>query len=169
MKYIFGIVLFFCMVACQSSVDNIELTEFTKEFVYSYMDKEQSTFTSWRADEIIMESFIDDSLYYLHIFANNSWSYDFCTDNYLGQTTFMNYPVKIYGDENELFFLVNKKIKRKKPCDPDYAEFDPVVWYICLNKDTTLCIQETLRSNPDEDISIIQSLVDKCFGDSKQQ
>lgn len=173
MKYIFGMVLIFCMVACRPNgrENNIEMTEFTKELVCSYLNDERNKiWMEWgRADEIIIESYTDDSGYYLSIFSNNSREYHFCSDDYLGQTTFMSYPIKAYGDGNNMFFLINKKIKRKKQCEPDYAEYDPDVWYICLNKDTTLCIQKTHKVTEDEDLSNIQSLVDKCFGDSKQQ
>jgi len=154
------------MVACQSPVrnDNLEMTDFTKELVYSYLYDEQNVNAKKRGDEIIILSFTDDSCYYLSIFANNPKEYTYCRDDYLGQTVFMNHTVKAFGDKNNLFFYLNKKIKWKKRCYPSYEEYDPIIWYICLYKDTSLCTQKTYKCSPDEDISIIQSLVDKFFG-----
>lgn len=166
MRYIFGIVLLFCMVACRPSAkdDNLEMTEFTKEIVCSYLNDEQNVSANKNADEIIILSTTDDSCYYLSIFANNPKEYTYCRDDYLGQTEFMNHSVKAFGKVNILFFSLNKKIKRKKRCDPSYDEYDPIVWHICLYKDTSLCTKKTYKCAPDEDISVIQLLVDKYFG-----
>ena len=137
------------------------MTEFTKELVYSYLNDEQSARAKQKADEIILLSSADDSCYYLSIFANNSKEYKYCREDYLGRTRFLNHTVKAFGDENVLFFFLNKKTKGKKHCPPSYEEYDPIVWFVCLYKDNSLCTQKTYKCTPDEDISIIQSLVDK--------
>lgn len=92
------------MVACRSSErnDNLEMTEFTKELVCSYMNEEQSVGAKNEADEIIIESSTDDSCYNLSIFANNPKEYTYCRDDYLGQTIFMGHTVKAFGNENNL-------------------------------------------------------------------
>ena len=166
MKYYFGIILLFCMVACQPSAknDNLEMTEFTKELVYSYLNDKQSVSTINGSDEIIIVSSTDDNCFYLSIFANNPKEYTYCRDDYLGQTIFMGRTVKVFGDENNLFILLSKKVKWKKRCNPSYEEYDPTVWHICLYKNRSLCTEKTFKCSPEEDISILQSLVDKYFG-----
>ena len=170
MKYYLSIALLCCLFACCSSVkdDNLELTTFTKELVCTYLNDEQNVSVK-KTDEIIIQSFIDDTFYHLSIFANNPNEYSYCSNDYLGQTKFMGHTVKAFGKENNLFFLLIKKTKWKKRCNPSYAEYDPIVWYICLYKDGSLCSQETSKWTSDEDISIIQSLVNKHFCISSPQ
>lgn len=163
--------MLFCMVACRPFVkdDNIELTEFTKDMINLYLNDEKNVSDRDVANEIIILSYTDDTCNYLSIFANNPKAYKYCSDDYLGQTKFMNHAVKAFGDENTLFFLLNKKVKWKRRCNPSYVEYDPNVWYICMHKDGSLCTQETYRIAPHEDITVVESLVDKYFSVSKSQ
>lgn len=166
MKKIFGIVLLCGFFACQSTeVDsNIELTEFTKELVSMYVNAEQNIDAINRNDEIIIVSITDDTCYRLALFANNPQDYDYCREDYIGQTTYLGYAVRVFGYENPSFFRLIRKIRKPELCSYNYDwEYDPDVWYICLYKDGSLCTQETEKVAPDEDISEIQSLVEKYF------
>lgn len=166
MKKIFGIVLLCGFFACQSTeVDsNIELTEFTKELVSMYVNAEQNIDAINRNDEIIIVSFTDDTCYRLALFANNPQDYDYCREDYIGQTTYLGYAVRVFGYENPSFFRLIRKIRKPELCSYNYDwEYDPDVWYICLYKDGSLCTRETYKVAPEEDISEIQSLVEKYF------
>ena len=170
MKKIFGIVLLCGFFACQSTeVDsNIELTEFTKELVSMYVNAEQNIDAINRNDEIIIVSITDDTCYRLALFANNPQDYDYCREDYIGQTTYLGYAVRVFGYENPSFFRLIRKIRKPELCSYNYDwEYDPDVWYICLYKDGSLCTQETEKVAPDEDISEIQTLVEKHFLSSK--
>lgn len=172
MKKIFGIVLLCGIFACQSTeVDsNIELTEFTKELVSMYVNAEQNIDAINRNDEIIIVSITDDTCYRLALFANNPQDYDYCREDYIGQTTYLGYAVRVFGYENPSFFRLIRKIRKPELCSYNYDwEYDPDVWYICLYKDGSLCTQETEKVAPDEGISDIQSLVEKHFGASRSQ
>lgn len=166
MKKIFGIVLLCGFFACQSTTfdSNIELTEFTKELVSMYVNDEQNIDAINRNDEIIIVSFTDDTCYRLALFANNPQDYDYCREDYIGQTMYLGHAVKIFGDENTSFFRLIRRIMKREPCSYNNDwEYDPYVWYICLYKDGSLCTRETYKVAPEEDISEIQSLVEKYF------
>lgn len=166
MKYHFEIVLFFCLIACQSSVkdDDLELTSFTKDLICLYLDDVGNISTLDGTEEMILLSFEDDTCCHLSLFANNPKKYTYCRGDYIGRTTCMNHIIKAYGTENSLFFLLNKGKKKNKRCAPSYIEFDPIVWSVCLYKDGSMCTQETYKCTPEEDITNIQSLVDRHFG-----
>ena len=166
MKKIFGIVLLCVFFACQSTTfdSNIELTEFTKELVSMYVNDEQNIDAINRNDEIIIVSFTDDTCYRLALFANNPQDYDYCREDYIGQTMYLGHAVKIFGDENTSFFRLIRRTRKQEPCSYNHDCFyDPDVWNICLYKDGSLCTRETYKVAPEEDISEIQSLVEKYF------
>lgn len=101
-------------------------------------------------------------------FANNPQDFDYCRDDYIGQTIYIGHNIRVFGEENPSFFRMIRKLRKQEPCS--YVQecfYDPDVWYICLYKDGSLCTQETSKVDPDEDISEIQSLVEKHFRVSK--
>lgn len=172
MKKILGIVIVSVFFACQSPEvnSNIELTEFTKELVSMYVNDEQNIGAQNRNDEIIITSYTDDTGYYLSVFANNPLGYYYCTEDYIGKTMYLGHVIRVFGDENPLFFLLIRKIRKQEPCSCNNdVEYDPNVWHICLYKDGSLCTRETCKVAPDEDISDIQSLVEKHFRVSRAQ
>lgn len=170
MRKILEIVLLCVLFACQSTTfdSNIELTEFTKELVSMYVNDEQNIDAINRNDEIIIVSFTDDTCYRLALFANNPQDYDYCREDYIGQTMYLGYAVRVFGDENTSFFRLIRRTRKQEPCSYNHDCFyDPDVWNICLYKDGSLCTRETEKVAPDEDISEIQTLVEKHFLSSK--
>lgn len=147
--------------------DNVELTDFTKELISLYLNDEQNTYAISRKNEIIVSSITDETCYYLSVFSNDPNEYKFCREDFIGQTIYLGYLVRVYGNENSAFFFLNKNKKRSKRCKPDYAEYDPLVWHICLNKDYSLRERETVKVAPDNDITVIRSLVDRHFPANK--
>lgn len=164
-------VLFCIFSSCQymENKDNVELTDFTKDLVSLYLNDEQNVEARNNEDDIILVSISDSATYELSVFSNNPKEFDYCRDDYLGQTIYLGHSITVYGDTNSEFFLLNKKGEGSKRCEPSYEEYDPLVWYICFDKDYTLCEKKTCKVSPYDDITVIRSLVDRHFPAKKSQ
>lgn len=150
-------------MSCQERYNNVELTDFTKELIFLYINDVENLNAKNRQDEIIVISVADTSYYYLSVFANNSKEYKFCREDFVGQALHLGHSIKIFGDESSIFYSINEKIKKQKLCKDNYIEYDPNIWQICLYKDLSFCKMKTYKVRPDEDISAIQSLAEKHF------
>ncbi|GHU86378.1 hypothetical protein FACS1894153_3340 [Bacteroidia bacterium] len=149
---------------CQAKrVNNVVLTDFTKDFISMYVNEVVNLNAKNKENEIIIVSFADTSYYYLSVFANNSEEYNFCRDDFIGQTLYLGHTIRIFCEEIPIFYSVKEKIKRQKRCDDDFTEYDPTVWRVCLYKDLSFCKKKTYKVTDYEDISTIQSLVEKHF------
>ena len=76
---------------------------------------------------------------------------------------FRGYSIKVYGDTNSPFYLVQKELEYQKPCEPYFIEEDPNTWVVAIHKDLSLCKMRTIKVLPCGDISLIQNLVAKHF------
>lgn len=165
MKKILGLVVLFCVSSCRFPAveNNIDLTDFTKDLVSLYLNDEQNVEERNNEDDIILVSISDSATYELSVFSNNPKEFDYCRDDYLGQTIYLGHSITVYGDTNSEFFLLNKKGEGSKRCEPSYEEYDPLVWDICFDKDYTLCEKKTCKVSPYDDITVIRSLVERHF------
>lgn len=170
MKKVFSIIFLFCgFISCQSKKDNniVELTEFSKDLVSLYINNAENLSAKKRKDEIIIISIADTSFYFLSVFANNSKEYIFCREDFIGQTMYLGHLVRVFGDENSMFYSLNDKINKQKRCNDNYLEYDPNMWQICFYKDKTFCKMRTYKGTPSDDISEIQILAEKHFNVSQ--
>jgi TonB family protein len=145
---------------------NVVLTDFTKELIFLYINDVENLNAKNRKDEIIIISVMDTSYYYLSVFANNNKEYKFCRKDFVGQSLLFGHLIRVFGDESSIFYSVNEKTKLQKRCNDDVTEYDPSVWQVCFYKNKSFCKMKTYKVNVDEDISTIQSLVEKYFGTS---
>lgn len=156
-----------CFISCQEKKanSNVVLTDFTKELISLYINDVENLKAKDRKDEIIIISVTDTSYYNLSVFANNSIEYKYCSDDFVGQTLYSGHLIRVFGDTSSIFYFVNEKTKLQKKCNDYYKlmEYDPNVWQVCFYKDKSFCKMYTYKMSPWEDISIIQSLVEKYF------
>lgn len=163
---IFSIVfVIFGFMSCQTKEknENIILTDFTKELISLYLNDDENLDAKNRVDEIIIRTYADTLSYYLNIHSNNSKSYDYCSDDFLGDTVYLGHIVRVFGDENLIFYSVKEKVKTQTKCNDYFIEYDPNVWCICLYKDLSFCKMRTYKITADADIFLIQDLVGKYF------
>ena len=164
---------FASLLACQSpkDLDNVELTDFTKDLISLYVNDVENECRSDGTDEIILISETDSSCFSLFVFSNHTDEYEYCDDTFLGQTNYMGYTVKVHGDENPLFYNVSGNQKKHKRCKPKYIEYDPLVWSVCLNKkDLSIRKRDTYKIlQYHDDISDIQNLVASYFPPSQSK
>ena len=158
-----------CFVSCQTKKgdNNVILTDFTKDLISLYINDALNIDAKNRKDEIIVTAVADTSYYYLYVFANNRKEYKFCREDFIGQTQYLEYLVRIFGDESSMFYSVNEKVKKQERCEDNYTEYDPNVWQICFYKDRSFNKMRTYKTRQNEDISAIQNLVEKYFKVSK--
>jgi hypothetical protein len=154
-----------CFISCQGNKENsnVELTKFTKELISLYINDTENLDANKRKDEIIIISVADSSYYYLSVFANNSKSHKFCREDFIGETTYSGYLIRLFGDKDSIFFFARGEDKRQKKCKQDRNIYDPTVWQVCFHKDTSFCKMKTYKNMPNEDISAIQRLAEKYF------
>ena len=154
-------------MSCQAKKErsDVVLTDFTKELIYTYINDLDNFEAKNRNDEIVIISVTDSSHYYLSVFANDSKSYTFCRENFVGQTLHLGHLIRVFGDESSIFYSVKEQIKKKR-CNYNFTEYDPNVWQVCFYKNKSFCKMKTYKVIGDEDISAIQSLAQKYFGTS---
>ncbi len=143
--------------------NNIILTDFTKELISMYINDLDNRDVKSRKDEIIIISGTDTLRYYLSVFANDSKSYTFCREDFVGQTLYLGHLIRVFGNEDSIFYSIKEKKKHLKKCKEDYVIYDPYVWQVCLYKDLSFCKMRTYKVTPNGDISAIQSLAEKYF------
>jgi hemerythrin superfamily protein len=146
--------------------NNVVLTDFTKKLISLYINDVENLDARNRKDEIIIISVTDTLYYYLSVFANNSKEYQFCSEDFVGQTLYSGYLIRVFGDESTIFYSVKEMIKAQKRCKDNFTEYDPNVWQICFYKNKSFCKMKTHKVTADEYITAIQSLVEKYFGTS---
>lgn len=154
-----------CFVSCQvnSGDNNIVLTDFTKDLISLYINDTLNIDVKYRKDEIIVTAVEDTAYHYLSVFANNRKEYKYCGEEYIGQTLYLGHSVRVFGDENPMFYSVTERIKKQKRSKVDYSIYDPNVWQICFNKDESFNKWRTYKTTPNEDISEIHKLAVKYF------
>lgn len=157
------IFLICCFMSCQAKKENVSLTGFTKELISMYINDLDNLEAKNRNDEIIIISIADTLHYYLSVFSNDSKSYTFCREDFIGQTVYLGHLVRIFGDESSMFYSVNEKIEKQERCKDNYTEYDPNVWQICFYKDKSFNKMRTYKTTLSEDISNIQNLAEKYF------
>lgn len=139
---------------------DVLLTDFTQELILLYLNDMNN---SDRKDEIIIRTYTDSINYYLFIHSNNSLSYKYCRDDFVGEISYLGYSIKIYGEQKSIFYFVKKKIKHQMPCEVVFMEYDPIIWEICLYKDLSFCKQKSYKVTINGDMTLIQNLVEKYF------
>jgi TonB family protein len=156
-------------MACQArkEINDVALTDFTKELISLYINDIENLSAKNRQDEIIIISVTDTSYYYLSVFANNSKEYKYCKDDFIGQTVYLGHLIRVFGNENSIFYSLNEENRTQKPCKDNVTEYDPSVWRICFHKDESFCKMKTYKVNVYEDISAIEDLVGKYFNVSE--
>ena len=87
-------------ISCSSNKESVTLTDFTKELVSMYINDIDNSDVKNIDDEIIIISTTDTLYYYLYIFSNSSKSYKFCREDFIGQTSYLDHLIRVYGDEN---------------------------------------------------------------------
>jgi len=162
------IFMIYSFMSCQAKKENsnIVLTDFTKELISLYSNDVENINAKNRKDEIIIISIDDTLYYYLSVFSNNSKSYNFCREDFVGQTSYSGHLIRVFGNENSNFYSVKEKIKMQKRCNDNFTEYDPSVWQICFYKDLSFCKMKTYKVTVYEDIVEIQNLAEKYFGTS---
>lgn len=161
-KAIIFVLLVCCFISCQTNnrCNNVILSGFTKELISLYINDPRNDNAEKRKDEIILITTTDTSYYYLYVFANNPKAYKFCREDYIGETSYANHSVKMFGNENHMFYSVYE-IVRPKRCKYEYKEYDPNVWQICFNKNGSLNNIMTYKTTEEDDIIDIQELAEK--------
>jgi len=167
MKTIRGFILLFTVytfISCQEK-NNVELTDFTKELISMYINDSDNRVAKDRKDEIIIVSYTDTLRYHLSVFANDRRSYKFCREDFVDETFYLGHLIRVFGEENSVFYSINEKNKRVKRCKEDKFPpfYDPLVWEFNLYKDYSFCKMKTYKVTADGDISAIQSLAEKYF------
>lgn len=166
MRIILGIILLYSLFACQSpeDINNIELTEFSKELVSMYVYNEQNIGARNRKDEIIIVSTTSDTCCYLSVFANNSSEYNYCRTDFLGQTMYLGHTIRVFGNEHKAFFSIKRNLKKQEPCFPSYDFYDPNEWFICFKKNGSLYTEIAYQYDElERDLSNLQALVRRHF------
>ncbi|MDR0810827.1 MAG: energy transducer TonB [Paludibacter sp.] len=164
---ILSVIFMICsFMSCQTKKENssVVLTDFTKELISLYINDVKNLNAKNRKDEIIIISVADTSYYYLSVFANNSKEYKFCREYFVGQTLYSGHLIRVFGNENAIFYSVKEKIKEQKRCNDNFTEYDPNVWQVCFYRNKSFCKMKTYKITVDEDISAIQNLAEKYFG-----
>jgi len=116
-------------------------------------------------DEIIIVSYTDTLRHHLSVFANDRKSYKFCREDFVDETFYLGHLIRVFGEENSVFYSINEKNKRVKRCKEDKFPpfYDPLVWEFSLYKDYSFCKMKTYKVTANGDISAIQSLAEKYF------
>ncbi len=152
--------------------DNIELSDFTKGFISLYLS--DSLIPEWMNasfDEITIACDYQDSLLFLSIWANDSNQYknDYYDSyvrqgkSYLGKTSYSNYSIRVFGKENRLFFTVSANAPKQGRCVTRYYEYDPCIWTLCFDKDTSLRLDKTVLFSNNRDLTEVKDLIRKHF------
>lgn len=167
MKTIKVFLIFFTVwtfISCQEN-NSVELTDFTKELISMYINDSDNRVSKDGKDEIIVISYTDTLHYHLSIFANNRKSYKFCREDFVGQTLYLGHLIRVFGEENSVYYCIIEKNKRVTRCKEDKYPpiYDPLVWQFSLYKDLSFCKMKTYKVTADGDISAIQSLAEEYF------
>ena len=154
-------------ISCSSNKESVTLTDFTKELIAMYINDTDNSEVKIN-DEIILISTTDTLYYYLSIFSNNSKLYNFCREDFIGQTSYFGHLIRVFGDENSNFFIVNDNVSLKKCYSNNVTEYDPDIWQICFyKKNLSLSEMRTFKVEANGDISIIKNIVEKYFSVSE--
>ena len=148
--------------------NNVVLTDFTKELISMFINEPDNYYYKRANDkkyEIIISTYTDSINYYLSINYHNSKPYEYCDNNLVGDTSYLEHRIKVYGDKESVFYSVEKNIKCQKPCKTPITmiEYNPPTWTICLNKDLSFNKMKTEKVTLIGDKSSLQSLVEKHF------
>lgn len=154
-----------CFVTCEAKNgnNNVVLTDFTTELISIYINDVVNIGVKDRKDEIIVISEEDTTYYYLSVFANNLKEFKFCREDFIGQTVYLGHKIRIFGNENSMFYSVSEKIKKQERCKDNYTEYDPNIWQIYFYKDKSFNKMRTYKTTISEDISTIQRLAEKYY------
>ena len=177
-KRVLTILAAFLLLSCgrgwyPDNTNNLELTDFTKELIATYLADSLITDCSqrnnWDENTLICEMI--DSSYNVCLWAEESTLYKRrCYESfvgsvpYLGKTYYMNHSIRVFGEELGFVLSVNGPARQQGRCKTEYWEFDPLEWIICLNSDTTFCREKTILFLKDKDLSAVEHLVNKYFG-----
>lgn len=143
-----GIIIVFIMLSscfgkkqeCNQDVINVELTQLSKDIVSAFCDYLDSTYAegdyvNYR-DVIILLSEYSDTLNEFEVIV---YSLDYNQKDYIGNAEpVKEYPVKVFGTPNDMFFKTNFEICDNLKYDNDYAD-DYQSWYIQIYNDSILC------------------------------
>jgi len=162
-RFFYFLLVVYCFISCQTKHENttVTLTDFTKDLISLYLDDIENIDAKNRKDEIIITTYTDELSYNLYIHSNDSNSYKYCAEDFIGDTLYLGHLIRVFGDRNSIFYSVNGKGKRK--CSGIIDCYDPNIWSICLYRDLSFCKMRTSKLTFEEDISLIQDLAGKYF------
>ena len=160
MRKIISFIFITWFISCSGNRD-IVLTDFTKELISIYLNDSEHIQAQKRKDEIILISTTDSLYYTLLIFSNNSKSYKYETFDFVGRTIYMGHSIKAFGDKIPIFYSGNNFVKQKRQDIPNMKEYDPSVWQVSFNKDSSFCKMRTYKTTPSENIADIENLAKK--------
>lgn len=158
----------YTFISCQEN-NNVKLTDFTKELISMYINDLDNRDVKDRKDEIIVTSYTDTLCHQLSVFANDRKSYKFCREDFVGQTLYLGHLIRVFGEEDSVFYSIIEKNKRVIRCKEDKFPpfYDPFVWQFSLYNDLSFCKMKTYKVTPSGDISAIQNLAERYFKVSK--
>ena len=163
-----------CFMSCQAKKDNVVLTDFTKElislYIDTYIDEIERTLQYRNINdikpEIIVSTYTDTLNYYLIIHYNTERRYYDCLrddDDFIGQTTYRGFRVRVFGEKESIFYSVERNIKRRRGKCNYIIFYNPPTWIFALHKDLSFCEIKTSKEREDDDISILRDLAEKYF------
>ena len=148
------------------STDNVDLTDFSKGLISLYLEDSLYVNFCGDDDEITLISVSDDDHIWLLLWGNDSDLYEYICHKcftgdypYLGKTRFEERSIRVFGVENPMFFSVHGEAPKQPRCKEEWWEYDPIVWEICFNRDSSFCREKTRLCLESLDITPIEQLV----------
>ena len=104
----------------------------------------------WNTDcinpEIIISTHTDTLNYYLSIHVNTFRRYECLRleDDFVGQTSYRGFRVRVFGEKESVFYSVERKIERRRRCPNNLLVFySRPTWGLAFHKDLSFCKTRT--------------------------
>jgi len=153
------------LMSCQPRKGNIELTDFTKEFISLYVNHSDNFFAKNRRNEVLIRSSTGTLHYNLSILfwdLTPSW---YSEEEFLGQTFYSGYRIRVFGKENPILFTVKDDVVRRRRQKDVFLDLsNPNIWGISLHKkDMSLCKIKTFKTRNYRDVSDLENFAKRFF------
>ena len=157
----------FNLVSCQTANNNIELTDFTRELIYLYINHPDNLARVNEGDNIILISTTSNEYYCLSVgFLPHSVCIfcQFRNESFVGQASYLGHSIKVFGNENPIFYTVTDEVRTQQKCEGDVHEIllGGNTWRFCLHYDMSFCKMRT-RKDMTHNISAMQNLAKRHF------